>query len=582
MYRFGRGVPIDLAKAVASYRRACAADSGSACTRAGELVASGRAGQLRPDRSAAAALFDRACTLADPEGCYQFGLALELGGGLEADPAAAYERFSQAARLRRARCDGGDLVACVGLGAQLRMGRGLARDRSAGLSLQKRACRGGSAAGCLAWMTRGEVLVLLPTADFDPIAVLERGCRGSEPAACITLARLPAGVLSASGHRAPQQAAFGRGCRAGHGPSCNALGALRPEWDEVAYAAFVRACALGDAAGCFHAALLLELPAAPRRADRGAPQFQRSCAWGMARGCRRLGLLYDQGEGVELEPRLARKELRRACKQGVAQACLELAGSLIDMPLGPADRASGAALLERACRHGHQRACTQVGRRKLAGVNGAKDAAAGVALLRTACQQHEAGACVELAMRLQAGDDAERARAKQLLTQAVASAEPVCSSLVSLCQAGRTLRPKEQFLAQSAKRPRLKWESVDGVPSLILSTTLPACSGDWLRSCRSAAKAQVARCTLGERSCNQGAAFIESLVGQGLPFDAKQVQALRATAVKYAEQDCRDADAAACARAAQAHAVGRGARKSAARSRQLQARACRLDKAQCR
>jgi len=581
MYRRGRGVRIDLAKAAGFYRRACQAGSAAACTRLGKLVARGRAERAAPDLAAAAALFDRACSLDDAEGCHQHGLALELGRGLEADPVAAYEVFNKTARMRRAICGGGglarDLDACVGLGAQLRTGRGVPRDRSAGLALQKRACREGRASGCLAWMTRGKALVLLPTIDFDPIAVLERSCSGAEPEACFTLARLPNSALATSRLADQRRVLLDRACGAGHGPSCNALGASNPRWDAAAHRSFSRACALGDAAGCFHVALLFELPGAPRRADRGAQQYQRSCAWGMAQGCRRLGLLHAQGEGVDLEPRLARRELSRACKRGVNRACFELAVSLLDMPLGPGDRANGLTMLQRGCRKGTQQACTQLGQRKLAGTNGAKDVAGGVALLKAACKQHEAEACVVLAERIRGEDDAAQVRAKQLLSQAVSSAQPSCSALVSLCKMGRPLRPSEQLPA-----PGVKWESVDGVPSLVLSATLPSCNGDWLRSCRNAARAQVARCALGERSCNQGATLIEKLISQGLPFDAKQASAMRATAVEHAEQDCRAKDAFACQRAAKAYAEGRGVRTSPVRSRRLQARACRLDKSLCR
>ncbi len=116
------------AKMVAEYDRlACEAGSASSCRDLGRTALAGANGS--EGRAAALSLLERACELSRTQ-C--------------SDLEAAREEPSLAAR-----CEGGDLSACVARGQILSVRGGVLENRERALALLSRACEAGAVAGCL-------------------------------------------------------------------------------------------------------------------------------------------------------------------------------------------------------------------------------------------------------------------------------------------------------------------------------------------------------------------------------------------------------------------------------------------------
>src|SRR4029453_8216874 len=143
------------------------------------------------------------------------------------------------------------------------------------------------------------------------------------------------------------------GCSAGHGGACNAIGIAKFPPDA---AALERACALGDAPGCFPPAPALELPGEPRDAERAASLYDKSCRWRWAPACTRLGTLVAGGEVAAANAEIAARMFRDGCELGSAAGCYELGALREDGTRVSGDPAEAARLLERACRGGEGRA----------------------------------------------------------------------------------------------------------------------------------------------------------------------------------------------------------------------------------
>ncbi len=84
---------------------------------------------------------EASCDRGDARACYNFGVMLYQGLGIEANP-------SRAANLYQKACESGSAEACLELGQLFEYGKTVPRDGPRAAQLLKRACDGGSASAC--------------------------------------------------------------------------------------------------------------------------------------------------------------------------------------------------------------------------------------------------------------------------------------------------------------------------------------------------------------------------------------------------------------------------------------------------
>jgi hypothetical protein len=169
-------------------------------------------------------------------------------------------------------------------------------------------------------------------------------------------------------------------CRVGSGWACNELGVLVATGRVDAAPAedlFELACEVGSSAGCGNGtvlagggtefshgdprlgdyALLLQEGKGPLRERTPVEVFARACDEGWAAGCGDLARLYFQGDTVDLDQPRAADLLEAACSGGHAVSCSNL-GLMYSRGDGVLpDEDAAAAYLRKACELGSARAC---------------------------------------------------------------------------------------------------------------------------------------------------------------------------------------------------------------------------------
>lgn len=135
MHELGLGVPRDMFRALALYRRACDGGNAHACINVGTALAKIE-GEGR-DTVTAAAIFKDACEKGNQEACTRLAGLYLVGDGVSLQPITA-------SRLLNGACDRGNPTACLELGkaAQDR------KDTKMADTLFEKACFGGDIEAC--------------------------------------------------------------------------------------------------------------------------------------------------------------------------------------------------------------------------------------------------------------------------------------------------------------------------------------------------------------------------------------------------------------------------------------------------
>lgn len=139
MYRLGRGVGRDPARAAGYYTRSCDAGYADSCADLGFMYLRGDG--MASDDHRAFALFQEACDGGSALGCSNLGYMHENGRGVAPDIGRADTLYQQA-------CDNGVAGACFNLADAYLHGRGIAHDEARAVSLYKRACDSGDPQAC--------------------------------------------------------------------------------------------------------------------------------------------------------------------------------------------------------------------------------------------------------------------------------------------------------------------------------------------------------------------------------------------------------------------------------------------------
>lgn len=209
------------------------------------------------------------------------------------------------ARDLDAACAGGDATACDELGVRFREGRFVLADWRRASDLFQRACEGGEGQGCVR------------LARLHVHRAAERRGVSLDSAAAATLLE--------------------QGCDAGAMIGCTDLADLVLATDSMAVADSTAAG--NEVEG------VLDSPAA----RRAAALYRRACQGGEMTGCTRLGVLYEEGRGVEGDPVRAAELHRRSCDGGSSLGCTHLGGSYEAGRGVERDVGRAARLYEEAC-----------------------------------------------------------------------------------------------------------------------------------------------------------------------------------------------------------------------------------------
>jgi TPR repeat protein len=597
-----RSTPRSRTRAARLFTRACDAGDAAGCLELGRLHARGFGASL--DAARAAQLFDQACRQGDPVGCHELAARARMGLGVAHDVAratelwrkacdagvaascealgrvldvssaakqkqAARDAFKRAAGGYRAACrDGARMRACGQLGGLLREGLGVVIDPERGLELQQRACRGGDARACIAWMTRGNKLSL-PGREPRAASVLALACEANLGAACYLVGRLGAAPLRAMGAE-PAARPFVRGCRAGHGGSCNrvALGRGYPP-SERNRQLLSRGCDLGDAPSCFHLAVTLQLPGAGQPEARALELLERSCRWSYGLACERLGQLLSRGGGgAPMDIARAEVLLHRACRLGAGDACGELGVLLHEGTRVAPDRARGLALLERGCRLRSASACARHGRILEASADPAVRER-GVMQTKEGCRGGSVEACLQRRRALRDADDKLRRIARAAVARASDRSGARCERSLTLCY------------QQQPGEVRLGWRRWRGAPAYAMVEP-PACGQQLESLCSSATLGLDASCRDGDAArCSAASRLQRSLARHGIGRGEQSAASFERSAFELHGNGCRAGRAADCQQLSDDHRRGRGTKVSEPRARRAAQRACRLDARYC-
>jgi TPR repeat protein len=335
--------PGDPVKVAHFFIKGCDQGEPGMCTEVGEMYSGvySRTGRqmLPPDFPRAAALYSRACSAGDKDGCQRLAAMTAEGRGLPKDPAAA-------AKLYEAPCEEGDPRACLALGRLHRAGDGLPANPQQAALLLDRACKLKLTEGCYelglayrdgAGVTRDAVVahrVLRDVCFQQPVydSRLLLGCREAcdlnDGAACVVLARA---------------AKSGRGQPPLEPASATPLFSRARKLLDAE-------CTSGSGQAC-HDLVMVDTDDEPPRRDIAASMrlLERGCTLGFPPACYRLASMYDSGTQL-----FAQDDARavvlfiKACDMAHVESC-ERAGRMVTAGDGlPADARHGKELLERA------------------------------------------------------------------------------------------------------------------------------------------------------------------------------------------------------------------------------------------
>ncbi len=132
---------------------------------------------------------------------------------------------------------------------------------------------------------------------------------------------------------------------------------------ELAAPYYLKACQLGDGAGCTNLGFLYENGTGVEKdLARAAALYKRGCDARNSLGCNNLGVLHDAGRGVAKDEALAAQLFKNGCDLGYHRACNNLA---LDYEFGTGvskDRQTAAGFYRRACDGGYAKGCESLKR----------------------------------------------------------------------------------------------------------------------------------------------------------------------------------------------------------------------------
>lgn len=299
--------------------RACDAALPGGCTaRALDVWAARGPGKAMGD---VVALFDRACTLGDPEGCAYAGRLLLDGRGERND--------GRGVELLERACDDGVVRACDALvrmnESRASRARFRANDR---YSLQARCLRGDGNSCFYVGVGFERGTNGFPKDVPRGAAAYARGCDAGERVSCNNLANdyyygdgVPLDFARAA-------ELYDRACRAGEPIGCANVGFIAEYGDGVpldmnrAAEMYAVGCQGQSSYACIHQEMLGEYRrGTPHDPAKAVDRWRRACDGGDARSCAYFGVMCEDGKGIARDEARALSLMKKACASKVALAC---------------------------------------------------------------------------------------------------------------------------------------------------------------------------------------------------------------------------------------------------------------------
>jgi hypothetical protein len=133
------------------------------------------------------------------------------------------------------------------------------------------------------------------------------------------------------------------------------------------------------------------------------PVLRSTCEGGFAMGCTHLGVMYENGFGIDKDAAQATALYRKACDGGHQQGCTHL-GVMYQYGTGVArDGAQAAALYRQGCDGGEPAGCTYLGWMYASGTGVNHDDVQAAAFFRKGCDGGFASGCTYLGLRYAKG-----------------------------------------------------------------------------------------------------------------------------------------------------------------------------------
>jgi len=278
----GKGVPKDLAKAIALYRKACTGGAQEGCHNLAFQIAAGNAG--KKDVEEARRLYDAACKSGLKPSCDE--LAKLPAPDLLAPVVAAFDTqdYRGAVKLGTPLCAAGNMDACATIGtARWELG-------------QKK----------------------------DAIKLWDKACAGKVGWACTELSTV---YWNGEGVRKDEAKGFAlakQGCELGDPQACTTAGSWSYAMNETGVGWFVRACDLKDAEGCAMAAhSYRDGDFGPKDQTMARRYEAAACDLGRDSECYQLSRRHCGPTAPDRDPGKCKELLDKACRGGHLGACNE-------------------------------------------------------------------------------------------------------------------------------------------------------------------------------------------------------------------------------------------------------------------
>ncbi|OIP31444.1 MAG: hypothetical protein AUK47_22475 [Deltaproteobacteria bacterium CG2_30_63_29] len=271
----------DEAKATLMFAAACEAGLQDACAEVGMRLSSGR-GQATASPERAYPLVSAACGAGSQLGCLYQAQLLYAGIGVA-------RSLKDGAKLFATTCDAGSSRACVWLGIATDRGKGVKRDLKKSAQLQQTACDAGDGMGCGQLGEKHRKGRGVPKDAEKRLELLQLGCDKRDGESCYELAE----QFRSDGNTEKSGEFWERGCDGDFAEACTKLCYLHQSSGlpgtnrETALPICEAACELGDAKGCYRAAVFLNAGVG-EGSGKAHEYLVRACNGGEAKACAKV------------------------------------------------------------------------------------------------------------------------------------------------------------------------------------------------------------------------------------------------------------------------------------------------------
>ncbi len=421
-----RGGPADAPEATAILTRTCGRGERLACQYLARVYDGAWGGPVNPER--AAMMLDHAC---------------ELGAASACETARERARERLVLQVRMARCEAGDVGACVE-SAVVQYERDAPEAQAAAAEVFRRACEAGNDEGCFRRAVALEVGRGVVVDEAAAAGIFRRQCDARNPRACWRLGQMVSEGRGTVRDDTRANRLYERACVGEDFRGCGALGARTywgvgvPQNRPRGLMLLRRACEHDQAYACGVLGRI-GMDGAPDDARASVALLVRACDAGEGFACFDAARAARRGIGMARDEAHADALLARACENGSLDGCTQQVARAMVSEAARIDPAHGAlSLAIEGCAHERASACWYEGTLRALGVGGPRDASAAASrwarareLFGADCERGDADACGWLAhlLRYGVGVPVDLARAQTLHASACAASPSQCGDL---------------------------------------------------------------------------------------------------------------------------------------------------------